>query len=77
MYKTVEECVSFFNTVLYASFLLRHMCQTFCFIKLFKGYTVIQKMPTPSLYAKVELCLFTDLATYGFMYIVSCSTVST
>jgi len=54
-----------------------YLSDTFCFTKLFKGYAVIQEMPSLKFTCRsLTLCLYAVLATYCFIYIVSHSTVS-
>lgn len=50
-------------------FITACMSDTFCFTKLFKGYAVIQEMPTLKFICKsLTLCLYAVLATYCFIF---------
>lgn len=48
MYKTQEEYISFLTLIMLLGIFLitARMSDAFCFAELFKGYAVIQEMPT-------------------------------
>lgn len=48
MYKTQEAYISFLTLIVHSDIFLIIACMSdaFCFTELFKGYTVIQEMPT-------------------------------
>lgn len=66
MYKTQAKCISFLTLCFQISFPLQNICQTFYFTKLFKGYAVIQEMPTLKFTCKsLTLSLYAVLSPTG------------